>query len=292
MMKARYLLVLLLAFVSPHASSQVTAVDDRGDVLKLAWPAQRIISLAPHITELLFAAGAGARVVGTVEYSDYPPAARAIPRIGNYGELNLEALLALRPDLVVAWGSGSPRALVQRLRALGVPVYVTEPRELHDIADHVARLGRLTGTQATAQAAARKFRRRLRALREDNAARPEVRVFYEVWHAPLTTVNGAHLISKVMRLCGGRNAFAESPMLAPQISIESVLARDPDAIIVSGAGDAVRAWREFPELRAVAGKHVFFIDPDLIQRHTPRILQGAGIMCEQLERVRADWRVD
>ncbi|MGI8739050.1 MAG: cobalamin-binding protein [Gammaproteobacteria bacterium] len=280
----------LLALVSPLAYAQIAVTDDRGDTLTLERPARRIVSLSPHITELLFAAGAGARVVGTVEYSDYPPAARVIPRIGNYGAVNLEALLALRPDLVVAWGSGSPAALVQRLRDLGVPVYVTEPRRLADIADHIARLGHLTGTAVIAQAATDDFRRRLRALRGRYAADSEVSVFYEVWHAPLTTVNGAHLISKVMRLCGGRNVFADLPMLAPQINIESVLARDPDAIIVSGTADArpdeLQNWREYPELRAVAAGHLYFIDPDLIQRHTPRILDGAEVMCGQLERVR------
>jgi len=283
-------LLWLLALVSPLAYAQITVTDDRGDTLALERPAQRIISLAPHITELLFVAGAGARVVGTVEYSDYPPAAKAIPRIGNYGAVNLEALLARRPDLVIAWGSGSSQALVQRLRDLGVPVYVTEPRKLADIADHIARLGRLTGTPVIAQAAADNFRQRLRALRTRHAADSEISVFYEVWHAPLMTVNGAHLISKVMRLCGGRNVFEALPMLAPQINIESVLARDPDAIIASDTADArsdeLHSWREYPGLRAVKAGHVFFIDPDLIERHTPRILDGAEVMCGQLERVR------
>jgi len=286
----RFLCLLALALVSPLAYAQIAVTDDRGDTLTLKRPAQHIISLAPHITELLFAAGAGTRVVGTVEYSDYPPVARAIPRIGNYGAVNLEALLALRPDLVVVWGSGSPQALMQRLRDLGVPVYVTEPRKLADIADHITRLGRLAGTPVIAQAAADDFRRRLRVLRARHAADAEVSVFYEVWHAPLTTVNGAHLISKVMRLCGGRNVFTDLPMLAPQINIESVLSRDPDAIIASGTADsrpdALQSWRKYPEMRAVKSGHVFFIDPDLIERHTPRILDGAKVMCGQLERVR------
>lgn len=282
--------MLMLAVGSVSASEPIKITDDRGDELTLTAPAERIISLAPHITELLFAAGAGDRIVGTVEYSDFPPAAKAIPRIGNYGDINLESLLALRPDLVIAWGSGSPTSRVQQLRELGVPVYVTEPRRLADIASHLEKLGRLTGTEDTADRAAAAFRERLQGLRKTDAKKREIDVFYEVWPEPLTTVNGHHLISKVITLCGGRNIFADLPTLAPQINIEAVLVRGPDVIIASGAGRArpqwLNAWRQYPEMKAVRAGHLYAINPDLLQRHTPRILEGAEIMCRQLERVR------
>jgi iron complex transport system substrate-binding protein len=273
-----------------EAFGRVVATDDNADVLMLSAPAERIVSLAPSITELLFTAGAGEHVVGAVEYSDYPPAARSIPRIGNYGELNLEAVLALRPDLVAAWGSGSPAPQVRRLRELGIPVYVIEPRRLLDIADHIDNLGRLAGAEGIAARAAKTFRWRLRRLHETYARRTEIEVFYQVWHEPLTTVNGQHLISKVIRLCGGRNVFARLLTLAPRINIEAVLVRDPDVIIAGGAGatrpEWLDAWKQYPELQAVQARHLYFIDPDLIQRHSPRILDGAEIMCERLERVR------
>jgi iron complex transport system substrate-binding protein len=239
---------------------------------------------------LLFAAGADDRIVGTVEYSDFPAPTQAIPRIGNYGQLNLEAILALRPDLIVAWGSGSPDTQVQKLRELKIPVYFTELRQLEDIADHIENLGRLAGTEQKAMRAARTFDHRLRALRKTYADKPKVDVFYEIWHEPLTTVNGRHLISKVIHRCGGRNVFNGLPTLAPQINVEAVLVRNLDVIIASGAGDTrpqwLDAWRQYPDLQAVKAEHLYFIDPDLIQRHTPRILEGAEIMRRQLKRVR------
>jgi iron complex transport system substrate-binding protein len=289
-MKFVFLVILLFAGGAVNASEQINATDDHGNALTLTEHARRIISLAPHITELLFAAGAGDRIVGTVDYSDFPPAAKSIPRIGNYGEINLEALLALKPDLVIAWGSGSPTMQMRQLRELGVPVYVTEPRRLADIAGHIEKLGRLTGTEDKAIRAATAFRKRLQALHKTYASRREIDVFYAIWPTPLTTVNGQHLISKVINLCGGHNVFADLASLAPQINIEALLVRNPDVIIASGAGLAkpqwLNAWRHYPELKAVRAEHLYFIDPDLLQRHTPRILEGAEIMCEQLARVR------
>ncbi len=285
--------MLLLCFVgASQAHGRIMATDDHGDVLILRKPAERIIGLAPNIVELLFAAGAGEQVAGAVEYSDFPEQARSIPRIGNFGSLNLEAMLALRPDLIVAWGSGSPAAQVQRLRELGIPVYVIEPRRLIDIANHIEKLGGLAGTQATAGAAADAFRTRLQALRRQYAGKPELEIFYEVWNEPLTTIGGRHLISKVMRLCGGRNVFGDLRTLAPQINVEAVLVHDPAVIIAGRAGRVglrwLDAWRKYADLKAVKQEHLFASDPDLLQRHTPRILRGAAIMCRQLEQVRAD----
>lgn len=289
-MKFVFLAVLFSVCGALDASERIKVTDDRRDELTLVAHAQRIISLAPHITELLFAAGAGDRVVGTVDYSDFPPAAKTIPRIGNYGEINLEALLALRPDLVVAWGSGSPSMQMQQLRELGVPMYVTEPRSLADIANHIEKLGRLTGTKDRATRAAAAFRRRLQTLRNTYANRRKVDVFYAVWLGPLTTINGQHIISKVINLCGGHNVFADLASLAPQINIEALLVRNPDVIIASGGGGTKPqwsdTWREYPDLKAMRAAHLYFIDPDLLQRHTPRILEGATILCRQLERVR------
>jgi len=282
-------LLLLLGVAGVRA--EVSVSDDTGREVRLARPAQRIVSLAPHITELLFSAGAGDRLVGAVDFSDWPPAAKQLPRVGAYNAVDMERILALRPDLVVAWASGNPPALIERLRGLGLTVFLSEPRELEDVAGNLERLGRLAGTEATAQAAADAFRRRLQALRERYSARAPVSVFYQIWFRPLMTVNGEHLISKVIRLCGGRNVFADLPALVPKLDMEAVLAADPQAIVagVREPGDEAwqADWRRWPQLRAVREGHLISLPADLMQRHTVRILDGAGQLCAALERVRA-----
>jgi len=282
------LLVLLLA--AGAAQAQIRVADDYGREVALAAPAQRVVSLAPHLTELMYAAGAGARLVGALEYSDYPAEAKALPRVGSEASIDLEALVALRPDLVIAWpNAGSARA-VERIAALGIPVFRSEPRELEDIARTMETLGRLAGTQAPAGAAARTFRERAARIERRYAQRARVRVFYQVWDRPLVTVNGDHVISKVMRLCGGENVMAALPALAPEIDRESVLRADPEAIVASGPDGARPAWlddwRAFPALAAVRHDNLYSIRPELLQRHTPRLLDGAEELCRILEAVR------
>jgi iron complex transport system substrate-binding protein len=283
-------LILLCLLPAAAAPAGVEVTDDAGHAVTLPAPARRIISLAPHVTELLFAAGAGEYVVGVSAYSDYPPAARAIPRVGGGGGLDLEAVVSLRPDLVVAWQSGNPRGQIGRLRELGLTGFVSEPRELDDVADNLERLGELAGTRAQAGEAAARYRRRLAQLRASYSGRSVVRVFYEVWNRPLMTINGSHLISNVIRLCGGRNIFADLPVLAPQVDPEAVLSADPDAILTGGMAGAqpewLDAWRRWPRLHAVRNGHLHAIPGDLLVRHTPRILDGAELLCRYLDRVR------
>ena len=284
----RCLLRLLLA--SGGALAQVAVQDDYGGTVTLAKPAERIVSLAPHLTELLYAAGAGARLVGALEHSDYPPEAKALPRVGSEAGIDVEGILALRPDLVVAWPNvGSVRTVV-RLAELGLPVFRSEPRELEDIARTLERLGALAGTSAEAGRAAAAFRARAAALEKRYAGAAKVRVFYQVWDRPLLTVNGDHVITKVMRLCGGENVFAALPLIAPEIDREAVLRADPDVIVASGSGRNppawLEAWRRFPGLAAAAKGRLYSIPPDLIQRHTPRILDGAEALCGILQEVR------
>ncbi|HSH30644.1 MAG TPA: cobalamin-binding protein, partial [Thiohalobacter sp.] len=230
---------LALTFPAVCPAAGVRVEDMAGQALALDAPAQRIVSLAPSLTELIYAAGAGERLVGAVAYSDYPAAARQLTRVGNANQLDLEAILALRPDLVLGWGSGNPRVQLIRLRELDVPVFIAEPQRLDDIALLLERIGTLAGTRTRAEQAARAFRARQEALREQYSDRPVVRVFYEVWHRPLMTVNGDHTISAVIRLCGGRNVFADLPQLSGQVALEAVLAADPDAIVAGGM-DAAR----------------------------------------------------
>ena len=282
--------VLLGLLGAAPAPAPTRVPDDAGATVVLAAPARRIVSLAPHVTELLYAAGAGGYVVGAVDYSDYPEAAKRIPRVGGYTGLDLEAIVALRPDLIIAWQSGNPPSQVERLRALGLAVYVSEPRHIEDVATNIERLGRLAGTADAALRAARAFRQRHEALRRRYAARPAVSVFYQIWDRPLMTVNGKQLISDVIHLCGGRNVFADLPILAPTVDVEAVLAADPEAIVASGAGAArpewFDAWRRWPQLRAVRRDNLFVVPPDVLQRHGPRILDGAEHLCADLETAR------
>jgi iron complex transport system substrate-binding protein len=284
----RFLLSLLLLL--PVVASAVAVKDDYGNTVDLPHAAKRIVSLSPHLTELLYAAGAGATVVGAVEYSDYPAAARRVPRVGSDFGIDLEHVLALRPDLVVAWPNAGSVKAVDRIASLGLPVFRSEPRELDDIPRTLERLGALSGEDATAARAANRFRARLDELRKRYQGRPNVRVFYQVWDRPIITVNGQHLISKVMRLCGGENVFAHLPVIAPEINREAVLQADPEVIVASGA-DTDRpswldAWKALP-LRAAARGQLYGIPRDLIQRPTPRVLEGAERMCRILDAVRA-----
>lgn len=283
--------VLLCALWPVTALAQpLSLIDDIGRTVMLPAPARRIVSLAPHITELVYAAGAGERLVGAVDFSNFPPQAAALPRVGSYAAVDLEAVLALKPDLVIAWKTANADPQYEKIIRLGIPVFVSEPRRLDDVAISLSHIGRLAGTSAAAEAAAAAFRTRRDALAARYAGRAPVTVFYEIWHQPLMTINGQHLISDAMALCGGRNVFAGVSTLAPTVSEEAVLAAAPQAIVASGM-DASRpewldAWRRWRSLPAVARDNLFFIPPELLQRHTPRILDGAQRLCEQLDQAR------
>jgi iron complex transport system substrate-binding protein len=283
------LAAMVLTACAAHAEVRVT--DDYGTGVVLAAPARRVVSLAPHLTELMYAAGAGARLVGALQYSDYPPAAKRLPRVGSESSIDLEALVALRPDLVIAWPNAGSARTVERIAALGIPVFRSEPRELEDIARTLEILGRLAGTEAAAAAAARACRGRAAALARRHATSARVRVFYHVWERPLITVIGDHVISKVIRLCGGENVMSDLPALAPAIDRERVLRADPEAIVASGADGGrppwLDAWRAFAGLAAVRGENLYAIRPELLQRHTPRLLDGADELCRILDAVRA-----
>ncbi|BAL26431.1 cobalamin-binding protein [Azoarcus sp. KH32C] len=276
--------------LAPSAYADVELQDDAGQRIRLAQPARRIVSLAPHVTELLFAAGAGDRVVGAVDYSDYPPAARKLPRVGGYSNIDMEAVAALKPDLVIAWKSGNRDAHLDRLSALGIPVFISEPHSLDDVARSLENLGKAAGSDREGRAAADAFRQRKRELARRYADRPPVRMFYEIWDKPLMTVNDEHLISDVMRLCGGVNVFGKLDQLAPTIGVEGVLAANPEVIVASGMGEArpdwLDMWKRWPRLAAVTSDNLYFVPPELIQRHTPRILEGASMLCEQLDTAR------
>ena len=279
-----------LLLLTTSATAAISVVDDAGRTVTLTKPAQRIVSLAPHVTELLFAAGAGKSVVGVVRYSDFPAAARQVPVVGDFGALDMETLLSLQPDLIVAWQSGNPAAAMERLLKFNIPVFMSEPRQLEQIATNLERLGVLAGVETTANVASAEFRAQLKQLRANYSGKALVTVFYQIWDRPLITLNREHMISAVLELCSGKNLFAALPVIAPQVSIEAVLAANPDAIIASGSAmseyHGLGQWARWPSLRAVRNKQVYFVEPDLIQRSTPRILLGAREICEALDRAR------
>jgi iron complex transport system substrate-binding protein len=286
----RYCLPLLLTLASLPARAEIVVTDVGGTTIRLAAPARRIVSLAPHITELLFAAGAGDRVVGNVEFGEYPLAARTLPKVGGYSRLDLEAIVALKPDLVMGWESGNAQAAVSRLRSIGLVVHISQPNRIEDIAGELELVGKLAGVEASANKAAAAFRERYANLVARFSKRPPVDVFYQVWKQPLMTVNGNQIISDAIRLCGGRNVFAQLPVLAPTVTVEAVIAANPEAILASGMGDSrpewLDDWKRWKTLTAVARDNLYFVPPELIQRHTPRILEGTEILCTHLEKTR------
>lgn len=289
-----WLAALLLALPVATAVADVEVTDFMGRAVHLEQPAQRIVALAPHIVENLFTAGVGDHLVGVVSHSDYPPAAQKIPRVGRYTNVSTEAIVALAPDLVIVWASnpGATPARLRKMRILGIPVYVANPQTLADIARAIVDYGKLAGRAAYARRAAAQFRDQLASLRARYAQRAPVSVFYQVWNDPIITLNGSQFVGAVIRLCGGRNIFADAEAVAPRVSVEAVLARDPQAIVASGGGGGGRPawlarWQQWPQLQAVAEGHLFYVPPDLIQRPTVRILKGARRLCRQLQAVRA-----
>jgi iron complex transport system substrate-binding protein len=282
-------LLLLLAAI-PAARAEVAVVDDAGLPLRLQIPARRIVSLAPHTTEMLFAIGAGSSVVGAIDYSDFPPQARSLPSVGSAAYFDVERIVALRPQLVVAWGSGNNPARVQQLRAMGIPVFTSEPRDFEAIASNMERLGVLTGVAQAARGAAEQYRQQVRDLQARYANRPPVRVFYQIWDAPLMTLNDAHLLSHALALCGGVNIFGTLGQLAPTVGIEDVLQLNPEVIILASGRDesrAIRMWQRFAQMTAARRGNLVSVTPDWLTRPSPRIVQGTEAICRALDVARS-----
>lgn len=278
----------LLLVATPAWS--ITVEDDRNVEIILQAPAERVVALAPFITELVYSAGGGDRLVGVSEHSDYPPPARNLPRVGNAFSVNLEKLIAMRPDVVFMWQSGNDPRVAERLKAMGLQVFVLEPRTPADVPRALRRIGRLLGTAEAAAEQARLFTRNMDRVRRGYAQRPTVRVFYQVASNPLITLNGRHMFSSILDACGGANVFRELAPIAPTVNREQVMARDPEVILVSASGRNAKAlqhyWAEYPSITASRLGNIFAVDADLINRQTPRLVQGARQVCEHLEQAR------
>lgn len=283
--------LLCTLLIALPARAEVCVSDDRPAEVCLDQAAARIIALSPSATELVYAAGAGDKLVAAVSFADYPEAARSLPRVGSYDRFDLEAILALKPDLLVGWVSGNPAEQLDRLKQLGLTIYYKELRTFEDVATTIERLGQLAGSNREADREARNFREGVNALRARYGHLPPVPVFHQIWLNPLMTVNNEHIISEATHFCGGTNIFGQLPRLVPRIDREAVLAANPEAIISGGMAEDdpswLDSWRQFEHLTAVKRDNLFFIPPSTLQRPTPRLLDGATLLCQQLERARA-----
>ncbi len=269
------------------AQASVRVRDDTGRPVVLTHAAQRIVALSPQLVELSYAAGAGGRLIAAVQHADAPPAARKLPRVGDAFALNLEAIVALKPDLILAWKSGTPPRQVGTLQRLGIPVYWSQTDSLQAIANTVQRIGQLAGTEAVASHWVRNFDARLAALRARYARQAPVRVFYQVWGDPLMTVGGPQLINQAISLCGGVNPFAALPLLAPSISREAVIAANPQLIVAASPnGDALDAWTRYPEVSAVRHRQLVLLNPHQLPRMGTQVLDGVAQLCATIGRTR------
>jgi len=287
---ARSIGMLLSLGAGVVAAAALTLTDDAGVRITLARPAARIVSLAPGTTEMLFAAGAGSHVIAATEYSDEPPAARSVPRIGDSNAVDLERLVVLRADVVVVWPGGNSEAQIGRIVSLHIPVYRQETSSLAQLAGSLRRLGALAGTQQAADVAAREFNAHLLQLQATYSGLKPVSVLLQVWNHPVYTIGGTQLLTDVLRVCGARNVFADLRDLGPAVTVESVVARDPQLIIAAGPGEAAAGWladwRKFEQLSAVrTGNLVTFEDPRL-SRLGPSVLDATGSLCRSIDAAR------
>lgn len=262
------------------SESSPTASDSRGP---------RIVALAPHLVENLYAIGAGANIVGTTDFADYPEAALNIPRIGNYHRIQIEQVLALKPDLVLAWRSGNPSDDLQRLQQLGINVVYTDIVSLNALAGHFRELGELTKHRQTANRIASHIELRLAQLAAQYQHQAKVPVFYELWGNPLTTVANQAWPAQQLALCGGQNIFADAIDDYPQVGIEQVLVRQPQ-VIVQPLSKTERSneldWQQWPTIPAVAQQRFSRPDSDLLHRTTLRMLEGLTQLCQDIDRFR------
>jgi len=280
----------VLFFFTLHSIASIEVRHDNGQMFTLQKPAQRIISLSPANTELLFAAGGGDRIVGVVSSSDFPEAAKKIPVIGDSRELDLERIMRLKPDLLVAWRQGTSAKQIEQLRKLSTPLFFIDEHKLADIPKNIEALGQLMGTEKQANKTAAELRNQLSALTKKYANQSPVRLFYQVWDNPLFTLNGKQIVNDAIRLCGGVNVFASQKITAPNVSREAVLQKNPEAIVgthdSASPSDSLTIWKRYPTMVAVKQGNLFELDGHLINRAGPRMILGVTDLCEKLDLAR------
>ncbi|MEA1989455.1 MAG: cobalamin-binding protein [Pseudomonadota bacterium] len=251
---------------------------------------QRVISLAPHVTEMLFSAGAGDKVVGVVNYSDYPEAALTIENVGGYHAINIEKIVQLNPDLIIAWKTGNRLKDIEKLEQLGFKVIYSEPYKLSDIPKEIRLFGEKLKTQKVAELTANHLQKELERLTLKYQTKPKISAFYQIWNKPMMTINGEQFISQALNICGAQNVFADLPILAAEVSIESVIAKDPDVILLGGLKEAQQAWlkewQTWSSLKAIQNQQIHLLDADTFQRSTERMINGIEGLCQTLDQAR------
>ena len=253
-----------------------------------AKPAKRIIALSPHTVELLYAIGAGDSIIAAVEHVDYPEQAKSLPSIGGYHGIQMERVLELNPDLIVAWGAGNKAADLNKLKQLGFNVYDSSPTKFADIASDLVALGKLTGHQQQAKKVAAEFTQQLKHIRNENADKKRVRVFYQLWSNPLMTVAKNSWIQQLILVCNGQNVFYNASSDYPQVSVENVLLAEPKVILQSKDKGNTQGidWSKWPMIPAVKQHHIYQLNADLLHRQTTRAIEGIEAVCHALDKAR------
>jgi iron complex transport system substrate-binding protein len=287
MLLIKRLAICLYSLLMANTVLADAVFDDMDVRVSLSTPAKRLVVLGPNLVESLYAIDAGDYILAASEYSDYPDAAKAIPRVASHNIINYEMIVNLAPDLVMVWQSGFGVDAIAKLRSLGLTVYASEPHTLDDIEELLRDMGRLTGLNKEAEAASARYRKTLNQLQATYSHKETVSVFYQVWQEPMQTLNGDHVMNAAIELCGGKNVFSALPEIAPRVSIESVIAANPEVIFSSGSNNQdaseLAHWQRWPMITAVQNKQVNFLQTDSLVRHAPRILEGAQQLCELLE---------
>jgi len=251
---------------------------------------QRIIALSPHSVEILFALGVGDQIVGTLEYADYPLAARKIPRIGNFAGIKIEKVLALKPDLIVAWKGGNKASDLEKIESLGMNVFYSQPNSIHQVIEEVLALGRLTATEITSRHLAEQLSQQYLEIKNHYLDKSKVKVFYQLWHKPLRTIGGGNWINSLIKDCGGINIFEKANAPYPVVSFESVLMAKPEVIIIPDNSKAFvqkkQLWSDWPEITAVKNHQIVALNGDLLHRFTPRAIEGLKQLCQSIDRAR------
>ncbi|MEC4724952.1 cobalamin-binding protein [Shewanella sp. D64] len=254
----------------------------------VAAPAKRVIALSPHAVEMLYAIGAGETILATTDHADFPAAALDIPRIGGYHGVQIERIIELNPDLVLVWGSGNKAEDIERIKELGFKVFNSDPKSLEAVASELRVLGELTGHEDKANKIADRYLADLTELRKRNLAKPEVKVFYQLWSTPLMTVSKNSWIQQIIQVCHGDNVYFDAASDYPQVSLEAVLLKMPEVILQSQDKGNVLGidWSEWQEIPAVKNQHIYQLDADLLHRAAPRALLGVNALCEALDKAR------
>jgi iron complex transport system substrate-binding protein len=288
-----YLFLFLFLIISSEVLGQkkqiYSVIDDNNQTITLNEPAKRIVSLTPHLSEIVFFLGHEEKLVARDSASDFPESIKHIPSIGNSANLNTEAILALKPDLILAWKSGNTQKQIKQLQSFDIPIFFSEPRTLNDISENMEKISVLLSGNKNEEKI-KSFTSRIKTLEETFSKNKEnLRVFYQVWQEPLMTLNGEHLVSEIIKLCRGENIFSDQKILAPQVSLEALIQRNPQLIILGDKNKNVKSyWGKWKSIEAVRNNNFIFVNSDLLVRPGPRILEGVEQVCQGINKARPE----